>query len=634
MIARMRTHASTTRGSSAARLLLAVLLLCCFAVPSRAAEEEARVLILNGTDPYLPASLAIDNAMRETLAKSGSRRYVYFSEQLDGQRFRWEDYGPELLALLTKKYSDVRIDVIVALTQPALDFALRHRGRLWPGARVVFHSVPMNDAEAARLPEGVTGIDAREDIRGTIDIARRLQPGARRILVVSGVSDYERYLAEEARRQLHDTAGLENVEFLAGLPEAALMSRLEHEATDTIVLYLVMFRDRDGRPYTPREFLRAISAVSSAPVYGMYETFVGAGLAAGSMESFADRGRLIAELVQRAMDGKFPPPGSVFPAVARRCVADERALRRWSLDAARLPAGCEIRFADRPLWRRYWWQIALALAIIVGQAALIMTLLAQFRHRRSAEAKSRQLFSETTHMNRRLAMGELSASIAHELNQPLGAIHNNAAAAELLLKADAPRLRDIAEILGDIRRDDQRASDIIARVRTLVRKSEPDIQDIDLNEAIGEAVKVLSADASAKGVSMKTELDAVLPKVSADRVQVQQVILNLTLNAMEAMQDQPEQKRELVIRSTRANGKEAEVSVADCGAGIPDGMLARIFEPFVTTKSGGMGLGLAICRSIVEAQGGHIRAEGAPQGGAVIRFTLPLAAARGASGGA
>jgi signal transduction histidine kinase len=203
----------------------------------------------------------------------------------------------------------------------------------------------------------------------------------------------------------------------------------------------------------------------------------------------------------------------------------------------------------------------------------------------------------------------------------------------MLLKADPPRLQDIAEILGDIRRDDQRASDIIARVRTLVRKSEPEILDMDLNQAIGEAVKVLSADASAKGMSVKTELYAGLPQVRADRVQVQQVILNLALNAMEAMQDQPAEKREVVIRSTRANGREAEVSVADSGAGIPAQMLARIFEPFVTTKPAGMGLGLAICRSIVEAQGGHIGAESRPEGGAVIRFTLPLAADRGASGG-
>ena len=615
-------------------MLLAALILGGIAVPLHAADKEARVLLLNGTDPYLPAILAIDNAMREELAKSGSRRYVYFSEQLDAQRFRWEDYGPELLALLTKKYSDVRIDVIVAVTQPALDFAVLHRDRLWPGAGIVFHGLPMTDAEAARLPQGVTGVDAREDVRETIAIARRLQPGARRVLVVSGVSDYERYLAQEARRQLQDAAGLESVEFLAGLPEAVLLSRLEHEAADTIVLYLAMFRDRDGRPYTPREFLRAISSVSSAPVYGAYETYVGAGVAAGSMEFLADRGRLIAELVQRAMDGNFPLPGSAFPAVARRCVADQRALRRWSLDEARLPAGCEIRYTDRPLWRRYLWQIALALAVIVGEAALIVALLVQFRRRRSAEAKSRQLFSETTHMNRRLAMGELSASIAHELNQPLGAIHNNAAAAELLLKADPPRLQEIAEILGDIRRDDQRASDIIARVRTLVRKSEIEIQDMDLNEAIGEAVKVLSADASAKGVSMKTELFAGLPKVSADRVQVQQVILNLVLNAMEAMYNQPAEKRELVIRSTRANGREAEVSVADSGAGIPADMYARMFEPFVTSKPNGMGLGLAICRSIVEAQGGRIRAERVPEGGAVIRFTLPLAAAGGVPGGA
>ena len=230
-------------------------------------------------------------------------------------------------------------------------------------------------------------------------------------------------------------------------------------------------------------------------------------------------------------------------------------------------------------------------------------------------------------MNRRVALGEMSGAIAHELNQPLGAIRNNAGAAELLLKSDPPKLAEVAEILADIQRDDQRASDIIARIRNLLRKGDFERQAMDLNEAIAESMKMLGAEASAREVLLRTDLAYDLPKVKADRIEVQQVVLNLALNAIEAMNDQPVARRVLTIQSRRANAAEAEVSVADRGTGIPADALHGMFDAFVTTKPTGMGLGLAISRTIVEAHGGRIDATNGPEGGAVIRFTLPFAAA-------
>ena len=318
-----------------------------------------------------------------------------------------------------------------------------------------------------------------------------------------------------------------------------------------------------------------MSDVSAAPIYGLFETYVGSGVAAGSMEFYEDRGRLVGQLVREAVAGKSPTPA--ISSVPSRCVADARALQRWSLDERRLPSGCDVRFADRPLWRQYLWQIALALAILVGQSLLIVALFAQRRRRRLAEAESQARLSAMAHMNRSVAMGGLAASIAHELNQPLGAIYNNAGAAQILIKADPPNLNEVAEILNDIKLDDKRASEVLVRIRNMLRKTAANVEELDLNEAIGETMKMLAAEASAKGVSLSTELEPGLPKVRADRVQVQQVILNLALNAMEAMHDQPADKRQMVIRSRRIDDKQAEVSVSDSGAGIdPDDAAAHL----------------------------------------------------------
>jgi signal transduction histidine kinase len=619
---------SSMKWAQVATRMLGDLIAAFFAVagPAWAAEEPARVLILNALDPYLPAFLAIDSAMRASLVSENGRRIVLFSEPLDAQRFAVEPLEPELLALLTKKYRALPIDVVVTVTKPAFDFYLRHGQQLWPGARLVFHGLPDPGNQLPTVPPNAIGLVNRDDFAGTLDLARRLQPNARRILMVSGVSPLDLELEQRARQVVPSKAGTAAVEFLTGWPLAELVDRVATEPADTIVIYLTQFRDRDGRPYLPREVLRAMSDASAAPIYGLFETYVGSGVAAGSMEFYEDRGRLVGQLVREVVAGKSPTPA--ISSVPSRCVADARALQRWSLDERHLPSGCDVRFADRPLWRQYLWQIALALAILVGQSLLIVALFAQRRRRRVAEAESQARLSAMAHMNRSVAMGGLAASIAHELNQPLGAIYNNAGAAQILIKTEPPNLSEVADILNDIKLDDKRASEVLVRIRNMLRNTAANLEELDLNEAIGETMKMLAAEASAKGVSLCTELDPGLSKVRADRVQVQQVVLNLALNAMEAMHNQPADKRQLVIRCRRIDDKQAEVVVSDSGTGIDPDMLPRIFDAFTTTTPGGMGLGLSISRSIVEAHGGRLSAHNLPAGGASFHFTLPFATAR------
>jgi len=170
-------------------------------------------------------------------------------------------------------------------------------------------------------------------------------------------------------------------------------------------------------------------------------------------------------------------------------------------------------------------------------------------------------------------------------------------------------------------------SDIVARIRDMLRKTDVAMTDMDLNEVIQQTEKMLAGEASDNGVLLEVGLETGLPKVRSDRIQIQEVVINLALNAMEAMSGQPAENKVLRICSSRVNDKEAEISVADSGTGIPSALLPRIFDPFISTKSKGMGLGLAISRTIIEAHGGHIRAENRPIHGAIFNFTLPFAAA-------
>jgi PAS domain S-box-containing protein len=243
--------------------------------------------------------------------------------------------------------------------------------------------------------------------------------------------------------------------------------------------------------------------------------------------------------------------------------------------------------------------------------------------RKRTELELQRNREELAHVARLSTMGELTASVAHELNQPLGAILSNTEAAELFLKADPPALDEIRDILEDIRKDDERAGAIIRRMRSLLRKREIVLKPIDINAAVKEILALAGIEAAARKVAINLDLTEGLPLVAADRVHVQQVMMNLVLNGLEAMTAVPENQRKLIVR-TRTNVGKAQVAVSDSGPGIPADKLGKLFEPFFTTKPHGIGIGLCIARTIVEAHHGEIWAENNPNGGATFSFTIQV----------
>ena len=257
---------------------------------------------------------------------------------------------------------------------------------------------------------------------------------------------------------------------------------------------------------------------------------------------------------------------------------------------------------------------------------MIGSLLLQRARRRRAELALQRHQVELAHAGRLATIGELTATIAHEVNQPLAAILSNVDAGELLLESGEARLEDVRQILAEVRKDDLRASEVIRRLRALLAKHEMARERLDLNEAIAEVLRVLGAEARRRQVELWTELDPALPKVLGDRVHLQQVVLNLVVNAMDAMVDTHVSRRRVAVRTEAREDGSVEVAVTDAGHGIGRADLSRLFESFFTTKQRGMGLGLSIARSIVQAHGGRIWAESDARGGATFRFTLPAAA--------
>jgi two-component system, LuxR family, sensor kinase FixL len=251
------------------------------------------------------------------------------------------------------------------------------------------------------------------------------------------------------------------------------------------------------------------------------------------------------------------------------------------------------------------------------------------RKRAEAEAhekdqRYRDMQVALAHANRVATMGQLTASIAHEVNQPLAAVVNAAGACRRWLDGDTLNLDEARLALDWIVREGNRASEVIRRVRALANKTEIEKLPLDVNGVVRETIGLTQREIFSHQVSLRMELAPALPTILGDRIQLQQVVINLVMNGIEAMQSVTDRPRELVIRSCQDEKQQVLTSVTDCGAGIAAESTDRLFVPFFTTKSGGMGMGLSICRSIIEAHGGRLWATANTPHGATFQFTLPV----------
>ncbi len=258
-----------------------------------------------------------------------------------------------------------------------------------------------------------------------------------------------------------------------------------------------------------------------------------------------------------------------------------------------------------------------------GEPAVLYGFMIDVTERRRADEERRQLREEIAHVSRVATMGELAASVAHELNQPLTAIVSNARAGKRLLARESVDHDELRAILEDVAADSLRGGEVIRRLRDLLKKGESQRQTLDINEVVLEVIPLVRSDAIRRNVSLEHQMAPGLPPVTGDRVQLQQVVLNLIVNGFEAMDDVAAARRTLTLETSIGEAGTVQIAVRDSGVGLDSEHADRIFEPFYTTKPQGMGMGLAINRSIVEAHGGRLWATPNADHGATFAFTLP-----------
>jgi signal transduction histidine kinase len=389
------------------------------------------------------------------------------------------------------------------------------------------------------------------------------------------------------------------------------------------IYYPTIRVDGRGVPQEGDALLLRFIKEDRAPIFTHTDSLFGQGIIGGPMFSSHEMAAACAKVAVRLLNGETAGDIRIVPVGLAAPRYDWRQLQKWGIKDSLLPPGSEIFFREPTAWERYSWQIALITAIVLVQTGLISALLHAHRRRRLAEVQSRQRMAELAHVNRFSTAGELTASIAHEINQPLGAILTNAETADAILESPTPDIAELKGIVKDILQDDRRAGEVIRRMRSLLKKAPFELKNFDLNDLARETLGFLSALAIGRKFELTGSITQNALPILGDRVQIQQVILNLVVNGIDAMRDTSAESRTISIRTSRVEGF-AELSVADRGPGIPEDKLNHIFEPFFTSKADGMGMGLSIARTIIQAHNGQISARNRDHGGASFRIRLPL----------
>jgi signal transduction histidine kinase len=588
---------------------------------SAAAETLPRsVLILDPFDGSYPWAFARNAAFRTTLNTGRAVPISIYEEYLNLDRFAGANYRESMQSHFREKYRGKPIGMIVTFGPLALDYAMHMRAELWPEVPIVFGEVAEAAISQSRLA-AVTGSTIHFTLDEMVVAARALMPNIRRIALVGDPLDrlpVFRHFIEEIPVVTRDLGFMD----LTGLATVDLRRRVATLPGDTVILYTAISFDGAGVSYIPAEALSLVAEVANRPIMINTETYMGRGAVGGLLLTPGSVGREAARLASRVFNGEDP---STIPVTntADKPIFDWRQLQRWGISTARLPAGSEIRFRELTVWEQYRLQIMLIAAALLIQTALIIRLFYEHRQRRSAEATSLSAMVKLAHMNRITTASELTASIAHEVNQPLGAMVANANAGLRWLTNKTPDLDRARAALQRIVSDGHRAGAVIASIRAMFRKDVRESAPVDLNDLIEDVLGHVRGELQIKGILVQIGLTKPLPLVLGHGGELQQVVLNLVRNAADAMALVSGRIRVLRVKSAIHDPAGVLVSVEDSGTGIDLKDIDRIFEAFFTTKTQGMGMGLSICRTIIEAHGGRLWASSDIDHGSVFNVQLP-----------
>ncbi len=588
-------------------------------------SPSKRVLVIFIFKQGMPWPYYLEESMRTALSAEFGSSLELNVEYADQTRFPEKTYRSKAIDLYHYKYSKQKMDLVLVLGAESLDLMVEYGGLLFDDTPVVLITSDQQSKARDLLKSNMVSMFWGFDFAKTGALIHELLPQTKHLFVISGVSMMDQNLKALAVKELAQFEERYAIHYLDDYSKQDLLLKVTQLPDDSAIFFISLFRDVNGKSYVPRDVMTEVSEKSNAPLFGMVDTYLGNGIVGGDLLSASYQGKKYAKVIEKVLHGE--PLGTLKNMKnGNQLIFDWRQIKRWSIDEDHLPAGSIVRHRKLSTWEEHQWEIVGVSLIISFQAFALIGLLIQHKRRRKAEEESQRLKDERAHISRVLTMGEIAASLAHEINQPLSAIRSYAQAGLRFLNNTPVQTDEVSKVLEGIITGNRRAEEVIQRIRMALKKQPVKRTRLDVNDIIKEASTLLQSKFQEHKISLRLEIATGLLPVFGDRVQLQQVLFNLILNAIDAITASLESSSgEVVVLALTDNKlKSVTIAVRDNGIGIDKQQGESMFEAFYTTKPEGMGIGLSISRSIIEDHGGQFWVTKNPDKGVTFSFTVPI----------
>lgn len=588
-------------------------------------KEAKRVLILFPSQSDVPAHPLAIKGIKSSLAAGTEFRIEYFIEYMDLYRNPRRDAYQYMIDLYRYKFHEKKVDLIIAYAAPLLSLVVAHAHDLFPRTPVVFAGILREQLNELDLSPMVTGVLSGVDYTGLLETALKIHPQTRQVAIVNGASQTDLLFEKEFREALDPYAKRLDIIYLTRLPFGQILESVRDLPENSVILFYLLTRDGEGKGIPPWQAASMVSKAANAPVYGCMDSYIGHGIVGGRMISMEMTGVKVGRIALRIMRGEKPSDIPVSSQVTTIDLFDWRQFKRWGIAEHRLPEGSIVIHRQETFFEKYKWLVIGVIVFIAVQSYLVGFLIVLNRKQRKLSANlmaAEDRYRRLLRVERASRLGELSASLAHEINQPLAAALSSTQAALRFLRANPINLERLRDILQNVVQDNKRAAGVIRSMRAMLKRGPVEKAPIVINDILNDVLAVFRGEALARGIHIEKHCESALPPVMANKSQLQQVVLNLIMNAADAVSENTTENRKVIITSSESNGN-VRVAVKDTGAGIDPATMEKVFEPFFTTKISGMGMGLALCRSIIEEHGGRIRVEKNATVGVTVTYELP-----------
>ena len=608
--------------ASGAKAGIIFCLMALVACQVASAAEHKRVMLLHsfGRDFKPWSEYAKD--IRAELDRQSPWPLDIIENSLVGARFSDENPEAPFVEYLSALFAKHPLDVIVSIGAPAADFVQRYRQRLFPTTPMVFTAVDQRRVQYSSLTGNDVAVAVNINYLSAFENILQVLPDTKNVIVVVGTSPIEKFWKEAIGKQVQPLTNRIKLLWTDGLPFEELLKQASALPPHTAIFWELMIVDAAGVVHEGDLPLERLHAVANAPIFSYDESFFGSAIVGGPLLLVADTSRLTAAVAIHVLSGQNAGDIKVRPVEFSAPRFDWRQMQRWGISEKNLPPGSEILFRPSTAWEQYKTPILAIIAAFFAQASLIAWLIHEHQYRRRAERTARETFSELAQVNRMATAGELSATIAHEVRQPLAGMVSMAGAALRWLSTENPDIGRARDALNKVVVAGHHASDVITNVRAMFEKDTQEKTPTDVNKLIRTVLTLVDIDLRKHSIECQVTLSEQLPPAMANAVQLQQVVLNLVMNAIESMNSA--EPRVLSIKSESTGQDSIRVAIEDTGSGIDPSNRDRIFKPLFTTKVRGMGMGLSICHSIMESHDGKIWVSAGASRGSIFQFELPV----------